>query len=158
MENHRARVLGKSDGCSRLLYSKISHSKKNSRLWCRLWRNDSGSATPWLSGHRTGANQRWVPQGPAVTISIWCRRCCRGHRALAQCLGRTLAYWESPRTQRYYSFLDRPDQSIYRIARSAKYFETWWHKDDPTHLSFFCNRTLGVMADLRDYTIDIYGD
>jgi 2-polyprenyl-3-methyl-5-hydroxy-6-metoxy-1,4-benzoquinol methylase len=44
------------------------------------------------------------------------------------------------------------------LPYAAEYFETWWYKDDPTHLSFFCNRTLGVMADLRDYTIDIYGD
>jgi hypothetical protein len=44
------------------------------------------------------------------------------------------------------------------LSDAAKYFETWWYKDDPTHLNFFCNRTLGVMADLRDYTIDIYGD
>ena len=44
------------------------------------------------------------------------------------------------------------------LPDAAKYFETWWYKDDPTHLSFFCNRTLGVMVDLRDYTIDIYGD
>ena len=38
------------------------------------------------------------------------------------CLGRTLAYWKSPRTRRYYSFLHRPDQSIYRIARCDKIF------------------------------------
>ena len=41
------------------------------------------------------------------------------------------------------------------LPDTAKYFETCWYKDDPPHLSFFCNRTLGVMADLRDYTIDI---
>jgi 2-polyprenyl-3-methyl-5-hydroxy-6-metoxy-1,4-benzoquinol methylase len=47
-------------------------------------------------------------------------------------------------------FIELPD--------AAEHFKTWWYKDDPTHLSFFGNRTLGVMADLRDYTIDIYGD
>jgi hypothetical protein len=47
-------------------------------------------------------------------------------------------------------FIELPDAS--------KYFKTWWYKDNPTHLSFFCNRTLHVMADLRDYTIDIYAE
>ena len=47
-------------------------------------------------------------------------------------------------------FIELPD--------AIKQFKAWWYKDDPTHLSFFCNRTLGIMADLRDYTIDIYGD
>ena len=37
-------------------------------------------------------------------------------------------------------------------------FKDWWYKDDPTHLSFFCNRTLSVMADKRNYDIDIHGD
>jgi SAM-dependent methyltransferase len=47
-------------------------------------------------------------------------------------------------------FIELPD--------ATEHFKTWWYKDDPTHLSFFCNHTLGVMADMRDYTIDIYGD
>ena len=44
------------------------------------------------------------------------------------------------------------------LPNAAEHFKTWWYKDDPTHLSFFCNRTIGVMADMRGYTIDIYGD
>lgn len=48
------------------------------------------------------------------------------------------------------TFIELPD--------SIEHFKTWWYKDDPTHLSFFCNHTLGVMADMRNYTIDIYGD
>lgn len=47
-------------------------------------------------------------------------------------------------------FIEAPD--------AVEHFKTWWYKDDPTHLSFFCNHTLGVMAELRDYTIDIFGD
>jgi hypothetical protein len=47
-------------------------------------------------------------------------------------------------------FIELPD--------AAKNFETGWYEDDPTHLSFFCSRTLGVMADLRGYIIDIYAD
>ncbi len=48
------------------------------------------------------------------------------------------------------SFIELPDAS--------EHFKTWWYKDDLTHLNFFCNQTLDVMADMRDYTIDIYGD
>jgi len=47
-------------------------------------------------------------------------------------------------------FIELPD--------AAEHFKTWWYKDDPTHLSFFCNSTLGVMAEMQDYTIDIFGD
>ncbi|MEK9627480.1 MAG: class I SAM-dependent methyltransferase [Nitrospinota bacterium] len=37
-------------------------------------------------------------------------------------------------------------------------FMEWWYKDDPTHISFFCNQTLSVMAEKRNYTIEIFGD
>jgi SAM-dependent methyltransferase len=44
------------------------------------------------------------------------------------------------------------------LPNAVEHFKSWWYKDDPTHLSFFCNHTLGVMADIGDYTIDIFGD
>jgi len=47
-------------------------------------------------------------------------------------------------------FIDRPD------ARDQ--FKNWWYKDDPTHVSFFCNRVLSKMADMRNYDIDIFGN
>jgi hypothetical protein len=47
---------------------------------------------------------------------------------------------------------------LIELHDAAKHFKAWWYKNVSTHLSFFCNRTLAVMADLRDYTIDIYGD
>mgnify|MGYP004000807223 CR=1 FL=1 len=47
-----------------------------------------------------------------------------------------------------------------QLPGAAKYFKTWWHKDNPTHLSFFYNwnRTFHVIVDLWDYTIGIYAD
>ena len=41
---------------------------------------------------------------------------------------------------------------------AAEQFKGWWYKDDPTHINFFCNQTLSVMADQKNYTIDIFGD
>jgi SAM-dependent methyltransferase len=48
------------------------------------------------------------------------------------------------------AFIDRPDAS--------EQFKNWWYKDDPTHVSFFCNRVLSKMADIKNYDIDIFGD
>jgi len=48
------------------------------------------------------------------------------------------------------AFIDRRDAS--------EQFKNWWYKDDPTHVSFFCNRVLAKMADMKNYDIDIIGD
>ena len=48
------------------------------------------------------------------------------------------------------SFIDRPDV--------REQFKNWWYKDDPTHVSFFCNRVLSKMADMENYDIDIFDD
>ena len=48
------------------------------------------------------------------------------------------------------SFIDSPD--------AVEQFKGWWYKDDPTHISFFCNQTLSIMAEKRNYTIEIFGD
>ncbi len=48
------------------------------------------------------------------------------------------------------SFIDSPD--------AVEQFKGWWYKDDPTHISFFCNQTLSVMAEMKNYTIEIFGD
>lgn len=48
------------------------------------------------------------------------------------------------------SFIDRPD--------AREQFKNWWYKDDPTHVSFFCNRVLSKMADMKNYDIDIFDD
>ncbi len=47
-------------------------------------------------------------------------------------------------------FIDLPD--------AVEKFKEWWYKDDPTHISFFCNNTLSVMAEKGGYTIEIFGD
>lgn len=47
-------------------------------------------------------------------------------------------------------FIDRPD--------AVNHFKNWWYKDDPTHISFFCNHVLSKMADIGNYEIDIIGD
>ncbi len=48
------------------------------------------------------------------------------------------------------AFIDRPD--------AGEQFKNWWYKDDPTHVSFFCNQALAKMADMGNYAIDIYQD
>ena len=48
------------------------------------------------------------------------------------------------------SFIDLPD--------AVEQFKEWWYKDDPTHISFFCNQTLSAMAEKGGYTIEIFGD
>lgn len=47
-------------------------------------------------------------------------------------------------------FIDLPD--------AVEQFKKWWYKDDPTHISFFCNQTLSVMAEMKNYSIEIFGD
>ena len=48
------------------------------------------------------------------------------------------------------AFIDHPD--------AALHFKNWWYKDDPTHISFFCNHVLSKMAAMGNYDIDIIGD
>ena len=44
-------------------------------------------------------------------------------------------------------------------TKKEKYsFKNWIYKDDQTHVNFFCNKTISVMADLGNYDIDIFGD
>lgn len=56
------------------------------------------------------------------------------------------------------SVYSQTDQPFIEALNAVDQFKTRWYKDDPTYLSFFCNHTLGIMADMRDYIIDIYGD
>lgn len=37
-------------------------------------------------------------------------------------------------------------------------FAAWWYKDDQTHVSFFCNRSLPVMERIFGWKIDVYGN
>ncbi len=43
-------------------------------------------------------------------------------------------------------------------VNAVEKFKEWWYKDDLTHISFFCNQTLSVMAEQRNYSIEIFGD
>ena len=47
-------------------------------------------------------------------------------------------------------FIDHPN--------AVNHFQNWWYKDDPTHISFFCNHVLSKMADMGNYDIDIIGN
>lgn len=47
---------------------------------------------------------------------------------------------------------------LIELPDAAKHFKAWWYKNVSTHLIFFCNNTLRVIADMRGYNIDIYGD
>ncbi len=47
-------------------------------------------------------------------------------------------------------FIDLPD--------AVEQFKDWWYKDDPTHISFFCNQTLSEIAEIKNYSIEIFGD
>ena len=53
------------------------------------------------------------------------------------------------------TFLTNP---FIESADAADQFKNWWYKDDPTHISFFCNQTLSVIAELGNFIIEIYGD
>ncbi len=48
------------------------------------------------------------------------------------------------------AFIDTPQE--------VESFKTWWYKDDPTHLSFFCNQSISKLAEMGNYDIDIFGD
>jgi len=48
------------------------------------------------------------------------------------------------------SFIARPD--------AAAQFKEWWYKDDPTHVGFFCERTLAAIGGLGPYTMGIAGN
>ncbi|MBI4828537.1 MAG: class I SAM-dependent methyltransferase [Nitrospinae bacterium] len=47
-------------------------------------------------------------------------------------------------------FIDQPD--------AVNQFAAWWYKDDPTHVNFFCNRTLETMASIRGWDVDVAGN
>ena len=40
--------------------------------------------------------------------------------------------------------------------QAVEHFKSWWYKDDPTHVSFFCNRSLSELARLGPYDIDVF--
>jgi len=48
------------------------------------------------------------------------------------------------------AFIDTPNEQFA--------FRKWWYKDDLTHVSFFCNRSLAKLAELGHFKIDVYGD
>ncbi len=48
------------------------------------------------------------------------------------------------------AFVDTPNEQFA--------FRKWWYKDDLTHVSFFCNRSLAKLSELRHFKIDVYGD
>lgn len=48
------------------------------------------------------------------------------------------------------SFIEHP------LAR--EHFKSWWYKDDPTHVSFFCNQSLDTLSRMRNYEIDVFAD
>lgn len=38
-------------------------------------------------------------------------------------------------------------------------FAKWWYKDDQTHVSFFCNKTLSLLSEMGNFSsVDIYED
>jgi len=37
-------------------------------------------------------------------------------------------------------------------------FSSWWYKNDPTHVSFFCNNALFKMAEILKCEVNIFGD
>ncbi len=47
-------------------------------------------------------------------------------------------------------FIESPD--------AVEQFGAWWYKNDLTHVNFFCNRAIVVMAEMRDWYVDIYGN
>ncbi len=48
------------------------------------------------------------------------------------------------------AFVDTPNEQFA--------FRKWWYKDDLTHVSFFCNRSLAKLSELGHFKIDVYGD
>jgi 2-polyprenyl-3-methyl-5-hydroxy-6-metoxy-1,4-benzoquinol methylase len=43
-------------------------------------------------------------------------------------------------------------------ANAVDVFKGWWYKDDPTHVSFFSNKSIFKLAEIERYSADIYGD
>lgn len=37
-------------------------------------------------------------------------------------------------------------------------FKEWWYKDDPTHVNFFCNKTLEVMGAVKGWIVTTYAN
>ena len=154
MENYRALVTEKSNWFPRLLYPKISTPKRILDFGAGF-----GEMTQKLQhygyqftlleamndGYRKGQQHLYLFNVVAVKViehfpSIW--------EELEQ-IGKVL---EPEGLMVFSTGLANP---LIELPDAAKHFKTWWYKNVSTHLSFFCNRTLGVMADLRDYTIDI---
>lgn len=48
-------------------------------------------------------------------------------------------------------------ESFINSANELDVFKRWWYKDDPTHVSFFCNKSIFRLAEIMRYTADIYG-
>ncbi len=48
--------------------------------------------------------------------------------------------------------------SFINTQHEKQYFKNWIYKDDQTHVNFFCNKTISVIADLGNYDIDIFGN
>jgi len=43
-------------------------------------------------------------------------------------------------------------------SNGKEYFKQWWYKDDPTHLSFFCNNSVAIIANRLGYTASVQSD
>lgn len=48
------------------------------------------------------------------------------------------------------SFIEHP--------QACEHFKGWWYKDDPTHVGFYCNRSLDTLSTLGQYDIDVFAD
>lgn len=48
------------------------------------------------------------------------------------------------------TFIDLPD--------ADEHFGKWWYKDDPTHVSFFCNKTLVAISKLGKFNVSVHGN
>jgi len=42
--------------------------------------------------------------------------------------------------------------------QAAEVFQKWWYKDDPTHVSFFCNRAVKVLAEMGGWKAEVFGN
>ncbi len=42
--------------------------------------------------------------------------------------------------------------------QAQDHFKSWWYKDDPTHVGFYCNRALDTLSTLGQYEIDVFAD
>ena len=41
-------------------------------------------------------------------------------------------------------------------VNAAEIFREWWYKDDPTHVNFFCTRSILMLAEIGDFMGSIY--